>query len=178
MLGSASVGQLVPGGVDSPFDISAGIELSDFTANEVRQLAPGLGCDPQTARVISERVWFWTNGQPYLTQKTFRALARQSADVLTEATVDDIVGKLFIASDGPREEPHLKTIAKQLLRESPGKNARLTLYRRIRKGRRVVAAPQDDVHRDLARSGYCCATRQSNSCCAIAYTRNRLRRSG
>ncbi|MFQ5634381.1 MAG: AAA-like domain-containing protein [Gammaproteobacteria bacterium] len=153
MLGSASVGQFVPGGHDSPFDVSVDIELSDFTLTEVRQLAPGLACDQQTARAVSERVWYWTNGHPYLTQKVFRALTRQPAELLTEETVDEVVGQLFIARDGPRDEPHLTAIGKQLLRESPGKNARLTLYRRIRKGRRVALESREDVHRDLLRSG-------------------------
>lgn len=153
MLGSASVGQLVPGGHDSPFDISVAVDLSDFTLNEVRQLAPGLGCDPRTARVVAERVWYWTNGQPYLTQKTYRALARQSTDLLTDELVDDVVMQLFVGRNGPQDEPHLTAIGKQLLRESPGKNARLTVYRRVRKGRRVGVATGDDIHRDLVRSG-------------------------
>ncbi|MBT8442026.1 MAG: AAA-like domain-containing protein, partial [Gammaproteobacteria bacterium] len=153
MLGSASVGQLVPGGHDSPFDTSFDIELGDFTLNEVRQLAPGLACDPQTARTVAERVWYWTNGQPYLTQKTFRALARQTSEVLTESAVDDVVGQLFLSRDGPQEEPHLTAIGKQLLRESAGKNARLALYRKVRKGRGVSVLPGDDVHRDMLRSG-------------------------
>ncbi|MFW2403715.1 MAG: AAA-like domain-containing protein, partial [Gammaproteobacteria bacterium] len=153
MLGSASVGQLVPGGHDSPFDTSVNVELGDFTLNEVRQLAPGLACDPQTARTVSERVWYWTNGQPYLTQKTFRALARQTSELLTESSVDDVVSQLFVARDGPQEEPHLTAIGKQLLRESAGKNARLALYRKVRKGRRVSVLSSDDVHRDLLRSG-------------------------
>ncbi len=153
MLGSASVGQLVPGGHDSPFDTSVDVELGDFTLSEVRQLAPGLACDPQTARTVSERVWYWTNGQPYLTQKTFRALARQTSDLLTESTVDDVVGQLFVSRDGPQDEPHLSAIGKQLLRESAGKNARLALYRKVRKGRRVSVLPNDNIQRDLLRSG-------------------------
>jgi WD40 repeat protein len=153
IFGSASVGQLVPGGADSPFDVSIAIELGDFTLNEVRHLTPGLPCDPRTARQATERVWYWTNGQPYLTQKVFRTLVRQSGEPLTDETVDATVRQLFISRDGPQEDAHLTAISKQLLRESPGKAARLTLYRRIRRGRRVIAEPGNDVHRDLFRSG-------------------------
>ena len=151
--GSASVGQLVPGGADSPFDVSIAIALDDFTLNEVRHLTPGLPCDRHTARQATERVWYWTNGQPYLTQKTFRALVRQSGESLTDDLVDATVRRLFISRDGPQDDAHLTAIGKQLLLESPGKAARLTIYRRIRRGRRVVAEPGNDIHRDLLRSG-------------------------
>jgi len=153
IFGSASVGQLVPSGADSPFDVSIAIELGDFTLNEVRHLTPGLPCDPQTARQATDRVWHWTNGQPYLTQKIFRALVRQSGESLTDELVDDTVRRLFISRDGPQEDPHLTAISKQLLRESPGKAARLTLYRRIWRGRRVVTETGNDIHRDLLRCG-------------------------
>lgn len=153
MLGSASADQLLPGRRDSPFDISIEIGLKDFDVNQVRQLAAGLGTDRRTSRNIAERVSYWTNGHPYLTQKTFRALARQNDELMTEETVDEAVGQLFVAPTGPRDEPHLSAIGKQLLRESAGKNARLNLYRRVRKGSRVTLEPGLDTHRSLIRSG-------------------------
>lgn len=153
MLGSASIDQLLPGRNDSPFDISIEINLKNFDVNQVRQLAAGLGVDQRTSRSIAEHVSYWTNGHPFLTQKIFRALARQSDELMTEETVDEVVGQLFIAPTGPREEPHLSAIGKQLLRESAGRNARLNLYRRVRKGARVTLEPGLDTHRDLIRSG-------------------------
>ena len=95
MLGSAFVGQLRLGDRDSPFDISVNIELQDFDSSELRQLAAGLGCDQHTMRQIAERVWYWTHGQPYLSQKVFRALARRSEEQLSDEVVDKVVGTLF-----------------------------------------------------------------------------------
>lgn len=153
MLGSVSVGQRIPDGHDSPFDISTAIELDDFELPELRRLAAGLGADRQTTTLITQAVWEWTRGQPYLSQKVLRALARRTTDELTEELVDEVIGTLFLTPNGPREEPHLSAVTRELLRDSTGRNARLALYRRIRKGKHVVADPGIDIHRDLLLTG-------------------------
>ena len=153
LLGSVSVGQRIPDGHDSPFDISTQIELDDFEIPELRRLAAGLGTDQQTAKRITQAVWDWTSGQPYLSQKVFRGLARRKNSELTDALVDDVVATLFLSPSGPRDEPHLSAVAQEMLRESGGRAARLSLYRRIRKGRRISIDQDIDVHRDLLLSG-------------------------
>jgi WD40 repeat protein len=153
MLGSVSVGQRIPDGHDSPFDISTAIELDDFELPELRRLAVGLGADQQTTARMTQAVWDWTRGQPYLSQKVFRALARRTNAELTEELVDEVVETLFISPGGPREEPHLSAVSQEILRESAGRSARLSLYRRIRKGSRIEADPGIDIHRDLLLTG-------------------------
>ncbi len=153
LLGSVSVGQRVPDGHDSPFDISIAIELDDFEIPELRRLVAGLGAGQQTAASMTQAVWNWTRGQPYLSQKVFRALARRTNSELTEELVDEVVASLFLIPGGPREEPHLSAVAQELLRDSLGRTARLRLYRRILKGRRIPADPGIDVHRDLLLTG-------------------------
>jgi len=153
LLGSVSVGQRIPDGHDSPFDISTEIELDDFEVPELRRLAAGLGAEQKTAADITQAVWKWTRGQPYLSQKILRALARRTSNELTEELVDEVAQTLFLTRSGPREEPHLSAVAKQLLLDSVGRNARLSLYRRICKGRRIAADPGIDIHRDLLLTG-------------------------
>jgi len=153
LLGSMSVGQRIPDGHDSPFDISTAIELDDFEMPELRRLAAGLGADQQTAARMTQAVWDWTHGQPYLSQKIFRALARRTKNELTEELVDEIVEMLFLAPNGPREEPHLSAVSREFLRDSGGRSARLNLCRRICKGRRIMADPGIDIHRDLLLTG-------------------------
>ncbi len=153
MLGSANIDQVMPGGHDSPFDISTEIVLGDFDAAELRQLVGGLGCDQMTAGQISERIWSWTRGHPYLSQKILRALARRSDQQLSISMVDEVVAALFLSRGGPSDEPHLIAVGKQVVRESAGKVARLSLYGRIRKGAKVTADLKLDIHRDLFQSG-------------------------
>ena len=106
-----------------------------------------------TAGSLSEHILSWTSGHPYLSQKILRALARRSDQQLSVATVDAIVSALFIRRDGPKDEPHLTAVAKQMLRESTVKVSRLSLYGRIRKGAKIAADLKLDVHRDLLQSG-------------------------
>ena len=153
MLGSANIGQVMPGGHDSPFDISTEIVLGDFDATELRQLVGGLSCDQMTAGQMSERIWSWTRGHPYLSQKILRALARRSDQQLSISMVDEVVAALFLSRGGPSDEPHLIAVGKQVVRESVGKVARLSLYGRIRKGAKVTADLKLDIHRDLFKSG-------------------------
>lgn len=153
LLGSASVGQLVPSGHDSPFDISREIKLRDFDQSELRQLVAGLGCEQSVADQISARLFYWTSGHPYLSQKILRALARRAGKPLSPATVDDLVAKLFLTRNATVQEAHLSEIGGQLLRESPGKVARLTLYGKVRKGADVVIDNSEDIHLDLLRTG-------------------------
>ncbi len=153
LLGSVSVGQRIPDGHDSPFDIGTAIELDDFELPELRRLAAGLGVDQQAATRMTQAVWDWTSGQPYLSQKIFRALARRTSSELTEELVDEVVETLFLTPNGPRDEPHLSAVSREFLRSAGGRSARLNLCRRIYKGRHITADPGIDVHRDLLLTG-------------------------
>jgi hypothetical protein len=153
LLGSATVGQLVPAGEDSPFDVSTAIALPDFDKEEIRRLTAGLACDPSVARLVADRVYQWTSGHPYLSQKTLRALSRRRTDELEAADVDAVVNTLFFGRNATREETHLSAVAGELLSESPRKVARLTLYGRVRKSGPVSSDPVSEAQRELLRSG-------------------------
>ena len=48
-----------------------------------------------------------------------------AGESLTDELVDETARRLFVSRNGPQEDAHLSAIGKQLLRESPGKAARL-----------------------------------------------------
>src|SRR5439155_12665129 len=62
----------------TPFNIGRRIELSDFTLIEAEHLAKGLHPIPQTASRMLQRIYYWTEGHPYLTQRLCRAAAEES----------------------------------------------------------------------------------------------------
>jgi WD40 repeat protein len=152
LLGAESVGHKIPQGGSSPFGISASVRLQDFRPDELEQLTVGLGCDAMMGRVIAARVWYWTAGHPYLSQKIFRALARRDGKPDAGA-VDAAAAALFLPRNAVREEPHLSAVAEQLQYENKSRVARLSLYGKIRKGGEVVADPMLRTHRELLRSG-------------------------
>ncbi len=153
LLGSAPPGKPISSGQESPFDISMAIALPDFDLDELGRLTAGLHCDGGVARAIARRVWHWTSGHPYLTQKILRSLSRRPVAQMTDDDVDQWVTNLFLTRNATREEPHISLIRSHLLRESRDKVARLSLYGKVSKGALVDAEHALPTHRDLLRSG-------------------------
>ena len=137
LLSSAAPRELVPSVRGSPFEIATRVELPDFSPQEMAALLAGLGPAPPLAEELNSRVWSWTRGHPYLSQKVYRGLARRSVEQLYPGEVDELVRTQFLTPGTLREEPHLSTIAAELLRDTPTRTARLNLYGRISKGIRV-----------------------------------------
>ncbi len=151
--GSASPGEIVKDVQGSIFEISRAISLPDFSPQEMSGLIAGLGTMTGDAEALVGRVWAWTRGHPYLSQKVFRGLARRADSGLGAEDVDDLVRNQFLAPNALREEPHLVSVAQQLLREGPGKARRLNLYGRIRKGIEVMAGTDMVAESELAVAG-------------------------
>jgi hypothetical protein len=86
LLGVATPSDLIRDVRMTPFNIGRRIELNDFTEAEAAPLAKGLEGARHTQRVpgtrrggegakVLERVLYWTNGHPYLTQRLCQAVA-------------------------------------------------------------------------------------------------------
>ncbi|MDJ0928684.1 MAG: AAA-like domain-containing protein [Gammaproteobacteria bacterium] len=153
VLGSQAVGQRIPLGEDSPFSISSAVELEDFDGTELLRLTEGLGVNHEVARELADRIWYWTSGHPYLSQKILRALARRGLKAADANAVDDVAAALFLGPNSVREEPHLVFVRQQLLRESSTKVARLSLYGKIRKGGTVELNEVLPLHREMLTTG-------------------------
>ena len=92
----------------SPFNVAQRIHLEDFILNQVEQLVAHLGLPASQASEVSERLAYWTDGQPYLVQKICSCLA-ESGDAVDADTVDIAVERFF------REDTsHLPRISKDL----------------------------------------------------------------
>ena len=153
MLGSGEASEFVPNVQGSPFEISAAIALPDFSPQELSGLIRGLGEPIDDDEQIVLRVWSWTRGHPYLSQKVFRALARRKDAVLSIETVDELVQTQYLAPQTIHEEPHLSAVAARLVRDGGGRVARLNLYGRIRKGVEVMFDSASAPQRELLSAG-------------------------
>jgi len=92
----------------SPFNVAQRIHLEDFTLDQVEQLVAHLGLPEFQASEVSERLAYWTDGQPYLVQKICSYLA-ESGDAVDANAVDAAVERFF------REDTnHLPRISKDL----------------------------------------------------------------
>src|SRR5208283_4621577 len=79
LLGVAVPSDLINNPTSTPFNVGERIYLKDFTLEEATPLAAGLNRQKLTANSQSllDRVFFWTNGHPYLTQSLCAAIAAE-----------------------------------------------------------------------------------------------------
>lgn len=153
LLGAVPAARLMRLRQDSPFEISAPIPLPDFTLSELERLAAGAARDAANGRELAARVYHWTSGQPYLSQKILRRVTRRADAVPAAAAVDGAVRQLFLGPAAPEQDAHLAAIAGRLLHESARRVARLSLYGKIRKGGEVRVGPGAEVLRPLREVG-------------------------
>src|SRR5262250_1664741 len=87
LLGVAAPSDLIRDTRTTPFNIGQRIELHDFTAAEAAPLAIGLPRSSEIGARLLSRIFYWTNGHPYLTQRLCQAAAEET-QVSTPAEVD------------------------------------------------------------------------------------------
>lgn len=92
----------------SPFNVAQRVHLEDFTLDQVKQLVAHLGLPASQASEVSERLIYWTDGQPYLVQKICSYLA-ESQDTVDASAVGTAVERFFY-----EDTNHLPRISKDL----------------------------------------------------------------
>ncbi|MCK5325088.1 MAG: AAA-like domain-containing protein, partial [Woeseiaceae bacterium] len=118
----------------SPFNVTQSIPLDDFTREDMNLFAAELNLAPEDAQVALDRIYYWTRGQPYLTQKLARATAREQLPGDIRENVDRIVKQQLTGRAALQNEPHLSHIHREVLKDTKQSEALLNLYGRLRKG--------------------------------------------
>ncbi|HSM29722.1 MAG TPA: AAA-like domain-containing protein [Woeseiaceae bacterium] len=134
LLGECDPSSLIDEPALSPFTVTQAIPLDDFTRDDLNIFATELNLSAEQARQALDRIHYWTNGQPYLTQKLARAISREQVDGDVDAHVDDLVRQQFIGRAALRTEPHLSHIHREVMCNGKQSEALLNLYGRFRKG--------------------------------------------
>ena len=127
VLGVATPKQLSKDPSASPFIDGQAIELPDFALTQCYELGKGFGLDPTVSRALIERIYQWTSGHPYLTQKIARGVARKGGKL---ADVERVVQEQFFAAAAIQEEPLLSQI--RVMFAEPTPQTRLALNGLIR----------------------------------------------
>jgi hypothetical protein len=141
LFGVATPSDLIKDRSRAPFNIGQSIDLDDFSRKDTQALQRGLeDIYPGQSEAIFSRIYHWTHGHPYLTQKLCLAVAAEvTNEEWTEAKVDGLVEKQFL-SEEVRKEPNLQFI-NDSVRTSPQRRQLLTLYRKVYQGE---AVPEDE----------------------------------
>jgi len=137
----------------SPFSVSTEVRLGDFSRNDLQIFAAELNLSPVDAERALDRIYYWTSGQPYLSQKLARAIAREDIEGdLTEAidrlAMHQLGGRAAISS-----EPHMSHLHRAVMSDRKNFESMLTTYGQIRKGIRITYDPASPRHRKLLALG-------------------------
>jgi tetratricopeptide (TPR) repeat protein len=136
LFGVATPSDLIKDRARAPFNIGRGIDLEDFSRENTRALQQGLkDIHPEHGEAIFTRIYHWTNGHPYLTQKLCLAAAEMGSGAWSDERVDALVDKLFL-SDEARKESNLQFI-QDTIQTGPKRRPLLKLYHQVFEGKAV-----------------------------------------
>lgn len=144
---------LVTNDVSSPFDRMHAVLLEDFSRQDMDIFSTELNLSPLDAGVALERIFYWTGGQPYLSQKLARAVSRERVSGDIVGHVDRIAQHQLGGRSALHNEPHMGHIHRRIVDDKKDFEAMLNVYGRMRKGIDVTFDPESRQHRKLIASG-------------------------
>ena len=156
LVGVATPGQLIRNPEITPFNIGTRIEISDFSLEETMAYASALGAH---GTAILERIHYWLNGHPYLTQLVCSKLAQKKLPKGPRA-VDDIVKWMFLSVESRQNEANLADVERRLLTPQisgadpiEARTQVLGLLQRILRGSRVTYDSENPIIASLRLAG-------------------------
>ncbi|VFM95556.1 MAG: AAA-like domain-containing protein [Candidatus Kentron sp. G] len=144
LLGVATPSDLIQDTRITPFNIGRRIELDDFTEAESAPLAEGLDRNLTQAARLLERIYYWTHGHPYLSQRLCRAIAADTA-ITDAAGVDRACAGLFLSSRARETENNLVFVRDRVLGPDLDRVALLGLYARVHERQTIPDDPTDPL---------------------------------
>jgi WD40 repeat protein/subtilisin-like proprotein convertase family protein len=136
-----------------PFAVSQEIRLGDFTRDDLDTFATELNLLSGDAAIALDRIYYWTSGHPYLTQKLARAVARERISGNIKEHVDRIAWHRLAGRAALHSEPHMIHIHRRIVSDRKNSEALLNLYGRMRKGIEVQFDPESRHERMLMSAG-------------------------
>jgi len=153
LLGVATPNDLIADPKRTPFNIGTRVDLADFTRDQAFPLAEGLGSQSAGRQEALDRILFWTDGHPYLTQKVCLLAAELSRDGISPADVDRIVESEFFGAGADRRDDNLSFVRNRLAGRGALTQRLLRLYRRVLRGDRVKDVPTSVIQNELKLTG-------------------------
>ena len=138
LFGVATPSELISDKARTPFNIGRPIGLRGFQWSEATPLLPGLASHFADPEAILRQIFFWSGGQPFLTQKLCH-LAQSNGYASEQSHPQDMIGALvqrqILDNWEIQDQPeHLKTIRDRLLQSEQHTSRLLGLYQRILRG--------------------------------------------
>src|SRR4029079_440867 len=116
-----------------------------------------LSQDPNQAQELVKRIFHWTSGHPYLTQRLCRAVAelnQQNPTALRDPqTIDSLCEKLFLSPRAREQDDNLLFVRERILPTEADMARLLGVYEQVLKGEPVPDDETDDLINQLRLAG-------------------------
>ncbi|MCM1983671.1 AAA-like domain-containing protein, partial [Lyngbya confervoides] len=162
LLGVTTPSQLIRDSSRTPFNIGQAIELTPLTLDRATRLADGLSGWVAEPQQVLAKIFYWTGGQPYLTQRLCALVQEKAmeADSLpwigkgeAAVAVADLMQRQLIHNwETSDEQAHFKTMRDRLLRREHLANRLLGMYEQILT-QGSIPKENSDPHMELRLSG-------------------------
>jgi predicted ATPase/GAF domain-containing protein/tRNA A-37 threonylcarbamoyl transferase component Bud32 len=156
LFGVATPSDLITDYRRTPFNIGQAIQLHGFQPHEAQPLLVGLADKVSNPQAVLKEVLFWTNGQPFLTQKICQMIRTSGATVPEKSEkdwIENLIRTNIIEYWEAQDEPeHLRTIRDRILKGERPPQPMLELYQRVLEEGQVPAVDSPD-EKELLLSG-------------------------
>ncbi|MDJ0730964.1 MAG: AAA-like domain-containing protein [Crocosphaera sp.] len=156
LLGVATPSQLLEDKQRTPFNIGQVIHLQGFQFHEAQPLLQGLKSKVNHPQAVLKAVLYWTNGQPFLTQKICQLIHKSQQEIPENQEnqwVANLVRSQIIENWESQDDPeHLRTIRDRILQTSLDKKQLLKRYEIILHQPNYPITDDDEI-RELILSG-------------------------
>ncbi len=153
LLGVAAPTNLIKDRNRTPFNVGTPVDLKEFSRSDAQPLEVGLERSfPGRGAALLDRVFYWTNGHPYLTQRLCSAIAAggahggpgQEGDA---PLVDRHVQRLFL-DKGVAVDENLQFVRSRVA-ANMDRRSLLALYRRVYRGEVVAEDERSPQQNEL-----------------------------
>lgn len=135
LVGVALPNDLIDDNQRTPFNVGIEIPLLDLSIKDSAPLINGLKNKfKDESQAIFERIYYWTSGQPYLTQRLCQKLLTSEKETFSDSDIDELVNSTFIKAT--KKDTNITDIEHYVLSYSR-KNRLLKVYRNILNGKRI-----------------------------------------
>ncbi len=154
VMGISTPQELVKDQERSPFLIGKEFLLENISLEESEPLEAGLEYFEIDRRAFLQEVFYWTSGQPFLTQRICEAIVKGEDKIANnKEVVYAYTNELYLKKANTIEsDPHLLAIQNKILRSQYNTKI-LGLYQELYNKQFVVYNPDDLTHRHMMLSG-------------------------
>ena len=152
LLGVATPSDLIHNSQRTPFNIGQAVSLEDFTYDEALPLAQGLDLLEEQSQNILRWVLEWTDGHPYLTQKTFRIISENPTAYTSKSKIKNIFKDQFLKS-GHQSENNLRFVRDSILDKGYQTIRMLNAYRHLLHKKGDIENSNSEIYSYLQLSG-------------------------